>query len=55
VDTVGLPKPYTKAADLLNAEYQVDLKKTVFFGDSPPTDGIFCENLGIHFINIKNI
>lgn len=55
VDTVGLPKPYTKAADLLNEEYQVDLRKAVFFGDSPPTDGLFCEKLGIHFINIKNI
>lgn len=55
VDTVGLPKPYTKAADLLSADYQVDLKNTVFFGDSLPTDGLFCEKLGIHFINIKDI
>jgi len=55
VDTVGLPKPYTKAAELLNADYQVDLNKTVFFGDSPPTDGLFCERLGIRFINIKDI
>lgn len=55
VDTVGLPKPYTKAADLLKVDYQVDLKKSVFFGDSLPTDGLFCEKLGIHFINIKDI
>ena len=55
VDTVGLPKPDTKAAELLKAEYQVELKKTVFFGDSPLTDGLFCKKVGIHFINIKQI
>jgi FMN phosphatase YigB (HAD superfamily) len=55
VDTVGLPKPFTKAADMLNSEHQVNIENSVFFGDSPATDGLFCQELGIPFINIKEI
>lgn len=55
VDTVGLPKPFTKAAKMLHSEHQVNIENSVFFGDSPATDGVFCERVGVPFFNIKEM
>lgn len=54
VDTVGLPKPYIRAADILQNTYNVDLKQTVMLGDSDSTDGVFCQRIGIPFLNIQS-
>lgn len=54
VDTVGLPKPATTSIDLLQKNYGLDTRTTVMLGDSPSTDGKYCELLNIDFLNITS-
>lgn len=54
VDTVGLPKPATTSIDLLQKNYGLDTRTTVMLGDSPSTDGKYCELLNINFLNITS-
>lgn len=55
IDDVGVPKPDTKAFDLLAQSSGVTVEGSVFIGDSDETDGIFCSRLGIRYLNINRL
>ena len=55
VDSVGLPKPATKAAEILRDEQKIILENCLFVGDSSSTDAAFAEKLNIPFINITKL
>lgn len=53
VDSIGRPKPDTRSILILQKKFGVETKSTIMFGDSLNTDGKFCENLKIQFVNIS--
>lgn len=54
VDDVGIPKPSTRAIDLIRAHYPFDPLQSVFVGDSA-TDAAFCQRGNLRFININSL
>lgn len=55
VDDAGVPKPRTRAFEILQEEADLSARDCVFIGDNDRTDGGFCSALGISFLNVKAI
>lgn len=54
VDDVGLPKPDTRAFSMLQKSHGLSAESCLFIGDNDRTDGGFCRDLSIPFINITD-
>lgn len=55
IDDVGVPKPDTKAFHLLAETANLAVEDSIFIGDSDQTDGVFCSNLGMTYLNINRL
>lgn len=55
IDDVGIPKPDTKAFYLLAKTTGLDAKDSIFIGDSDQTDGVFCSNLGMTYLQVNRL
>jgi FMN phosphatase YigB (HAD superfamily) len=53
VDSVGIPKPHIKSIFLLKDQFDLETNQTIMLGDSPTTDGKYCETLDIIFLDIN--
>ena len=54
IDNVGVPKPDTRAFELLQDPESIEPSDCCFIGDNDRTDGGFCRALGIPFINVAD-
>jgi len=54
VDTIGVPKPAIDSINLLQKKYGLDTATTIMLGDSPSTDGKYCELLNMKFLNVNS-
>lgn len=52
VDNVGVPKPSPKGMPVLERTGRIDRSCCLLVGDNDRTDGGFCENVGVPFLNI---
>lgn len=55
VDNTLDPKPGTTGFKMLKERFDLQTERTLFIGDSDGTDGEFCRQLGISFINITSL